>query len=138
MDHTNSFDRLVSELGKDERLTLLDKLSLANSPATTTEKVESPDYTEDAPADVDMQTKLRSESVLLRFWLFLKSVFSGTSQRVIYNDLIISRKAKNLSKKFPDLYDFKKNSLLTDFFIELKNLHQANRPLFQNGNTRLF
>ena len=94
MDHTNSFDRLVSELGKDERLTLLDKLSLANSPATTTEKVESPDYTEDAPADVDMQTKLRSESVLLRFWLFLKSVFSGTSQKVIYNDLIISRKAK--------------------------------------------
>ena len=125
MDHTNSFDRLVSELGKDERLTLLDKLSPTTLPTTVTEKVESPDYTETTATDVDMQTKLRGESVLLRLWLFLKSVFSGTSQKVIYNDLIISRKAKILSKKFPDLYDFKKNSLLTDFFIELKNLHQG-------------
>ena len=125
MNYENPFDRLVSELGKDERLTLLEKLSTASLPASETENVEAPDKIENSDLNYDIQTKLKSESVLLRFWLFLKSVFTGINQRVIYNDLLIDRKAKALTKKFPNIYDMKKKSLLTDFFVELKNLHQA-------------
>ena len=125
MNYENPFDRLVSELGKDERLTLLEKLSTASLPASETENVEAPDKIENSDLNYDIQTKLKNESVLLRFWLFLKSVFTGINQRVIYNDLLIDRKAKALTKKFPNIYDMKKNSLLTDFFLELKKLHQA-------------
>ena len=125
MNRENSFDRLVSGLGKDERLTLLDKLSSATQQAQQAEKAEAPDFSDNSQEETDIQIKFRNESIFLKIWLFLKSIFSGTSQKIIYNELIVSRKAKNLSKKFPDIYDFKKKSLLTDFFIELKNLHQA-------------
>ena len=124
MNYENPFDRLVSELGKDERLTLLEKLSTASLPSET-ENIEAPDKAETSDLNYDIQTKLKNESVLLRFWLFLKSIFTGMNQRVIYNDLLISRKSKILAKNFPDIYDMKKNSLLTGFFVELKNLHQA-------------
>lgn len=125
MNYNNPFDKLVSELGKDERLTLLDKLS--SSPLNTLDngKVESPDNSDYGQSTTDLHTRLNNESIFLRIWLFLKSIFSGTKQKVLYNDLIVTRRAKNLSKKYPDIYDFKKNALLTDFFIELKNLHQA-------------
>ena len=44
MNHENSFDRLVSELGKDERLTLLQKLSSVS--VSTPEANEAPDILE--------------------------------------------------------------------------------------------
>jgi len=125
MDNANSFDRLVSELGKEERLALLDKLSALEPSSAETEKIEAPDHASIPDVISDIQTKLQEESFFLRLWLFLKSIFSGTNQRVLYNDMLIARKAKMLSKNFGDLFDYKKSSLLTNFFIELRNLHQA-------------
>lgn len=123
MNYENSFDRLVSELGKDERLTLLQKLSSVS--ISNSEPTDAPDILENQDLELDLQAKLKNESVLLRCWLFLKSIFTGVSQRIIYNDLLINRKAKNLTKKYPTIYDYKRNSLLTSFFLELKSLHQA-------------
>ena len=80
MNYENPFDRLVSELGKDERLTLLEKLSTASLPSET-ENIEAPDKAETSDLNYDIQTKLKNESVLLRFWLFLKSIFTGMNQR---------------------------------------------------------
>ena len=79
MNYENSFDRLVSGLGKDERLTLLDKLSSATQQAQQAEKAEAPDYSDNSQEDTDIQIKLRNESIFLKIWLFLKSIFSGSS-----------------------------------------------------------
>ena len=125
MNYDNPFDRLVSELGKEERLTLLDKLSMTSLPAAEIEAAEESDTTGIVLPESDIHTKLRQESILLKFWVFLKSIFTGLSQRDIYNEMLINRKAKNLTKKYPELYDIKKNSLLTPIFIELKSLFQA-------------
>lgn len=125
MNYDNPFDRLVSELGKEERLTLLDKLSMTSLPAAEIEAVEESDTTGITLPESDIHTKLRQESILLKFWVFLKSIFTGLSQRDIYNEMLVNRKAKNLTKKYPELYDIKRNSLLTPVFLELKSLFQA-------------
>ena len=67
MNYDNPFDRLVSELGKEERLTLLDKLSMTSLPAAEIEAAEESDTTGIVLPESDIHTKLRQESILLKF-----------------------------------------------------------------------
>ena len=84
-----------------------------------------PDQKEGIANSTPIQIKLKSESIFLRLWIFLKSVFSGVKKDVIYNDFLIEKKSKLLQRKYPDIYDWKRNSLINGFFSELQNLHKA-------------
>ena len=74
---------------------------------------------------VDLAVKINSESLLLRFWLYLKSLITGTPRQNLYNDLLIRRKARSVGRNYPELYDSIRNVLRNSFYESIRNLRLA-------------
>lgn len=118
MNAENSFDKLAIGISPSERIALLKKLEDSLNPEE--QSIEEP-LTKDN-ATIDLKTKLKTESFLLRFWLKLKSLFSTFDMQYLYNEHIIKARAKNIERNIPDILNYKKGYLLTTFFHRLREL----------------
>jgi len=127
MANNNSFDRLVSGLSDSERKELLGKMKSdddSSKPAAM--------HSSDEDVDVgEFPEQIKQESIILRLWLWIKSIISNTSVEELYNERKISVIAHKIEKVAPGLIDYKREQILSPFYnklIELKLCADFFRP----------
>jgi len=112
-------DLLIAELSLDERQELLEKLGGEAAAAP------EPLY-EDRPDDraVDLKERYVRLPGYSRFWLFLKSLLTGRQPQELFEEGQAARLGREIEKRFPGVYDYKKGRLLDGFrgrFAKLKD-----------------
>lgn len=115
----NSFDQLVAGITPEERKFLLDKISGAGADASS-QTMQAP--IDDADASGDLQTRLKTESVIYRFFLWLRSFFTKNSSEEIYNQDLIGDLARKINRTHPGIIDFSHGLLKSLFYEKLKEL----------------
>ena len=123
MKSQSSFDSLVISLDNEERRSLLERIRSADSTADDPMDLH-PSPQDEEPA-VDLNVKYNQESILLRIWLYIKSIFTGTPKQNLYNDVLINRKARYIGRNYPELFDSIHNVLMNSFYENIRNLRLA-------------
>ena len=130
MDNKKSgFDILVAGLSSEERVSMLNRI---NQSAPDSVQIPEPEIISD-DSSVRLTIKLKGESFLYRFFIWLRSVLSKESVESIYNDDIIYNLAKKINRSNPGLINARINSLDYIFFERLKDLKTASdffKPYF--------
>lgn len=129
MEEYNSFERLVSGLSSAERIAMLEKIQASIDPESQS-LVSSEMVSVDKYKDIDVQYK--SESLFLRIWLFIKSLFSSTDVKVLYNAYLVSARGKAVEKKVPHLISASKRVFFNDFYAQIEVLSKC-AEFFKNG-----
>ena len=127
----STFERLVSSISEIERNILLEKIhTLVGDP--TTQEFNS----EDKDAKTDYQSideRLKAESLVYRFFLWLRSIFTNSSKEEIYNQDKVLFLFRKLDRSYAGLVDYKNGLLLNVFyqkFVELKTAVDFFKPYF--------
>lgn len=119
MNAENTFDKLTAGLDNDERLTLLKKMKAGTDPET--QSLE--DTNKNEPATIgNAAVCLKSESLLLRIFMYIKSFFTSCPVETVYNEHRISNIAHSIEQAYPGIINYKNGLLLTDVYNELFNL----------------
>lgn len=119
-----AFDSLVSQMTQDERAQLLSKMRPLEGDS------EKSDFEPKKNAELEgdgvrLEERLRRESILYRFILWLRSVFSSTPSEEIYNSDRVLSLYRRMSHEFPGLLDFRDKLLLGIFYEKLVELKKA-------------
>ncbi|MCQ2610441.1 MAG: DUF5312 domain-containing protein [Treponema sp.] len=118
-----TFDRLVSAISDSEREVLLQKMhSLASGLADNAGDDDKIDF--DAP-DFSIEENLKKEGIFYRFLLWLRAIFTSTSQEEIYNQDLILSMFRKLDHDYPGILDFKGGLILDIFYQKLCELKVA-------------
>lgn len=131
MDNVDSFSKMVSGLSDDERRSILEKLKSSPQQSSDITILPAEKKIAEIPDDAPFEIRIKKESLLLRFFIWLKSLITNTSSECIYNELKIAKLSRLLDKNFPGLIDSKKGLLLSplyDKFLELKACADFFRP----------
>ncbi len=123
MKSQSSFDSLVISLDNEERRSLLERIRSADS--AVDDPMDLRPEQQEEEQTVDLTVKYTSESIFLRIWIYLKSVFTGVAKQTLYNDLLISRKARHVGRNYPELFDASHNVLMNSFYESIRNLRLA-------------
>ncbi len=119
MANRDSFDRMASEISDNERQRILDQMhsTEVQSPASLQPATEILDDN-DGPFEI----VIKKESSLIRFWIWLKAIFTNTTQQIIYNEYKLSIISKNVHKSFPGLINTKQRLILSPFYDQISDL----------------
>ena len=120
-DNKDAFDRLIAGLSADERREMLNRIN-ANAPQTV-QFVDVDDNIKDIPGN--LQLRLNNESVIYKFLLWVRSVFSKRPSEKIYNDDLLLRIAKKVNKEHPGLINHHAAVLDSVFYERLRTLKDA-------------
>lgn len=118
--HRSSFDELVAGISSDERKYLLAKINQNREqsfPLLQPLREEADNFTLDA--------KLSSESILYKFFLWLRSLLSKKQKIEIYNEDLIGGLARKINKNHPGIIDMPNGLILSLFFEKLKELKNS-------------
>lgn len=121
MEKSSMFDKLVTSISHEERLSLLDKIE---SYGTNIIHENAVDIEQDDGV-CDLSLKLQNESWLFRFFLFIKSLFKSTNVEATYNNHLVANNAKIIEKTYSGILDYKQGFLLTNLYNRLKELKVA-------------
>lgn len=127
MDSLDSFERLVHGISQEERLALLEKLETLNSDPER--QCIEPVVYNDEP--FDFKLAIKTESIFVRLWLYLKALFSSTNIENVYNDYLLNQKAREIERKYSDVLNYKNSVLLSNFYeylVQLKHCADFFRP----------
>ena len=119
-----TFENLVSHMTQGERAQLLSKMRPLEGDSEKSD-FESKKNSELEGDGVRLDEKLRGESIIYRFILWLRSVFSSTSSEEIYNADRVMSLYRRLNHEFPGLLDFRDKLLLGVFYEKLVELKKA-------------
>ena len=119
MEEYNSFERLVSGLTSSERAAMLEKIQASIDPESQS-LVSSEMTSVEQYRDIDVQYK--SESIFMKIWLFIKSIFTSTDVKVLYNSYLVSNRGKAIEKKIPNIIDFTRRVFFADFYTQVEIL----------------
>ncbi|MBR5867474.1 MAG: hypothetical protein IKZ04_06145, partial [Spirochaetaceae bacterium] len=119
MEEYNSFERLVSGLTSAERAAMLEKIQASIDPESQS-LVSSEMTSVEQYRDIDVQYK--SESIFMKIWLFIKSIFTSTDVKVLYNSYLVSNRGKAIEKKIPNIIDFTRRVFFADFYTQVEIL----------------
>jgi len=112
MSEVSIFDRLVSDLESSERKALLEKIqhsfSEPREPLTTIPEDE---------AGLNPDEELKKFTVIQRFFLFLRSLFTRKDRYTLIQDILLKKTASIIEKRASGLIDFH-NSLYSE---QMKN-----------------
>ncbi|GAB6391351.1 MAG: hypothetical protein MdMp014T_0724 [Treponematales bacterium] len=115
------FDLIVSELPLEERRRLLEKLK-EQSAATAAPPVEKqPEH----GAGLGLNDQYASQPLYFRFWFFIKSLFMSKSPVELFEESLAARLGRGIEKRYPGIYDYKKETLLPAFYYHLEKLRDA-------------
>ena len=117
----NSFERLVSGLSSSERKEMLDKMKAVNA---DTESLYNEDKL-DHDGQLPFAEQIKKESLLYRFYLWLRALFANTSMEAIYNEGKIAEIARSIEKNSPHLIDNKRGLMLSSFYEKLSELNRC-------------
>lgn len=120
-DNKDAFDKLIAGLSADERREMLNRIN-ANAPQTV-QFVDVDDNIKDIPGN--LQLRLNNESVIYKFLLWVRSVFSKRPSEKIYNDDLLMRIAKKVNKEHPGLINHHAAVLDSVFYERLRTLKEA-------------
>lgn len=112
-----SFDELVAGISSEERKYLLAKINQNRNdslPLLQPLREEKEDFT--------LDIKLRSESIIYKFFLWIRSLLSKKQKIELYNDDLVSSLARKINKNHPGIVDMSNSLLLPLFFEKLKEL----------------
>lgn len=115
-----SFDELVAGITSEERKYLLTKINQNREqalPLLQPLREDSGDFT--------LDVKLRSESVIYKFFLWLRSLLSKKKKIEIYNEDLIASLARRINKNHPGLIDVQTGLLQSLFYEKLKELKNS-------------
>ncbi|NLM00087.1 MAG: hypothetical protein GX220_01350 [Treponema sp.] len=132
MQNKSMFEKLAKGIPQQERIELLKKLqSISNNEIHVSETI----IESDAQVSLDdISIKFKSENILFRIFFIIKSFFSSISVENLYNDHLVSKKAKEVEKNYPDILDYRHGFLLTGFYNRLLELKNA-ADFFKSGIT---
>ena len=130
----DSFEVMATEISDEERLSILDQMR-------TSEPVSNaPFHPVDENIDAStepLEIQLKKESFLLKFYVWLKAIFSNTTQTAIYNEYKLFEIARYVHKNFPGIINKKQSLLLSPFYdrlSELKSCADFFRPYIHSLN----
>lgn len=117
--NNGSFDELVAGISAEERRHLLNKLNQNMNdiiPALVSQHLEQVN---------SIEIKLRSETFIYRFILWLRSLFQKRKVSEVYNDDLIAEIAKKVNKKHPGTLMHSHRLIQSNFYQRLKELKTA-------------
>ena len=120
-DNKDAFDKLIAGLSADERREMLNRIN-DNAPQTV-QFVDVDDNIKDIPGNLKL--RLNNESVIYKFLLWVRSVFSKRPSEKIYNDDLLMRIAKKVNKEHPGLVNHHAAVLDSVFYERLRTLKEA-------------
>lgn len=118
----NSFDELVAGISSEERKVLLERVKNCGTDASVQTMEMSAD---DIPDNRTIQIRIRSESLLYRFILWLRSFFTKIPKEEIYNSDLIEDLAHKVNRVHPGLVDFQHRLLQSLFYEKLRELKES-------------
>lgn len=122
-ENYDSFERLATGISDSEKQNILEQLN------NSTQKHEDEELTPvETSADIDyvpFSEQIKHESLFLRFYIWLKSIISNTTQENVFNEYKISSIAKSIVKNYPGLINPQKKLLLATFYNKLNELKSA-------------
>ncbi|MBO6218035.1 MAG: hypothetical protein J6N81_00470 [Treponema sp.] len=119
MEKQDSFERMATGISDEERQQILDKMhdSVTNDAAPLHPAEEKLDDTNEP-----FEIKIKNESVFLRFFIWIKSILSNTTQNAIYNEYKLYEICRNIEKNFPGIINSKNELFLSPFYDRLTEL----------------
>lgn len=126
---STNLERLAQGISDNERKDMLSKLKEVtpeegeNIPGVTQKKKRDAVQAEEERREFAL--KLRKESLLRRFWIWLKSMFSEMSVEEIYNESLVSELAHDIERHYPDLLIYRRKVLFNSFYEKLLLLAKA-------------
>ena len=126
---SSNFERLAQGISDGERKDMLSKLK----EVTPEEGEDIPGVTQKKKRDAvqaeeerrEFALKLRKEPLMLRFWIWIKSMFSEMSVEEIYNESLVSELAHDIERHYPDLLIYRRKVLFNSFYEKLLLLSKA-------------
>ncbi|MDR1788426.1 MAG: DUF5312 domain-containing protein [Treponema sp.] len=123
MGHSGNFETIVAGLSQAERQRLLDKLrEQAKLPAEPRRAEKKAGQT--MP---DVTRRFENESAFAKFLYFLLSIFRSKAPAELFAEKQMAKLGKAIEKRYPGLYDHKKQRLLGGFCQQLARLRDASR-----------
>lgn len=116
----NSFDDLVAGISAEERKFLLAKINQNREkelPILQPSREDADDFT--------LEVKLRNESLLYRFFLWLRTLFTKRPKVELYNQDLVDNLARKINKNHPGIIDVGNGLLHSLFFEKLKELKNS-------------
>ena len=110
---------MVTGISDEERMSILDQMK---SDSNYTPAALHPAEEKFDDSLEPFEIKIKKESFLLRFYVWLKSVLSNTTQNTIYNEYKLSEIAHNVQKNFPGIINSRQGVLLSSFYQQLTEL----------------
>ena len=129
MDSRSSFDRMVISLTPAERAAMLEKVqAIVNPESHSLVSVEM----QGSKVVPDIELQLKNESFFTRIWLMIKSIFTNTDIKTLYNAQIVLKKGHDIEKKEPGLIDVTRRVFLKGFFDQVEQLAKC-AEFFKEG-----
>lgn len=124
----STFDRLASELSRDQREDMFHKLSSALSGIS-----EELSETEEGESEgsLDLNEYIRGLGFFSRLWLFLRAIFRGAEQEDILEADMLRQTARDISKRVPDILDPARMQARVGLYNRIRSLEQASRTCFE-------
>ena len=132
-----TFENLVSQMSQGERAQLLSKMRPLEGDAEKSD-FEPKKNSEFDGDGIRIEEKLRGESIIYRFILWLRSIFSSTPSEEIYNSDKVMFLYRRVNHDFPGLLDYRDKLLLGVFYeklVELKKAADFFRPYLNEINS---
>jgi hypothetical protein len=120
MQANTVFDRLVSDLSREERKEMLEKLE--NTVCLTEEPLGGEDI---PPGDVDIEKIHKALGVFQRIFLFFYTLFTGRSREEVIEKRLLNDLAREIQKTSPTIIDFKRRVFLPSFAEDILILQEA-------------
>ena len=119
-DTKSSFDRLVAGLNAEDRLAMLNRINQMD-----TQPVQLSAENVDKESNVSFQKKLRNESILYRFVLWLRALFDKKTIEQLYSQDLLLSISKKINARFPGTINYKIRSLDYIFYERLLTIKEA-------------
>lgn len=117
----STFDRLVAGLNAEERTAMLSRL---NSNGEKNIEIVNDSQQFDSFSG-SLSLRLKNESIFYRFFLWLRSFFSKSSQESIYNEDVLLSMARKINREHPGIINPQGEYLDSLFFERLTSLKTA-------------
>lgn len=128
-ENTNSFDRLVAGLSSEERARML--LQAGNMSKVDLNSLES--ETASMVSDLPLLDKLKSESSIYRFILWIRSFFTKIPAEKLYNENLLTHIERSVAQVNGNLVNYRLKFLDSIFYERLKSLQDVSnffKPYF--------
>ncbi|MGI5068794.1 DUF5312 domain-containing protein [Treponema sp. B152] len=120
----STFDQLVKSLSKEETQSLLESIQNSIEEFRNEAQPEEKDSLSEKIIE-HQQAGISSEPFLIRLWLSIRSFLRSIPLKVIYNEELLKRMAKNLKRSAGAYININQNIYTGVFYTELKNLRKT-------------